>query len=385
LAEKRHLAAVVVLGVIACWVAWPARAQNTSRLATTIEAVLANPVFFHGRQIAVRGGTAQDAVLTRVLAGDPAATTDRPAVHPVFVFWRQPPARTDGEIRGEFWDLGRLQQNDSRFSSYDFRPVLEAASGGRWPGRDEVFVLLGASIVEIAEPTTPSLRAIALSPARFADRGVTVTGRFRGRNLFGDIASAINRSKWDFVLQSADAALWVSGLRPRGSGFELDPGAKVDTGRWLEVTGTVRREGTLVWIEGESLRVAKPPSESDAEPPPAPVIVEAPPSVIFTAPLAEETDVPTTTTVRLQFSRDMDGRSFRGRVRVSYTGTPGGTVAPAPAATTTYQEGRRALEIKFATPLERFQTVKVELLEGITALGGHGMAPWSLTFSTGAK
>jgi hypothetical protein len=383
--KQSRLAVVVVLAGIAGCVAWPAGAQHTSRIATTIEAVLANPVFFHGRQIAIRGGTAQDRGVTRVLAGDPSARTDPPPVHPVFVFWRQPPARSDGEVRGEFWDLGRLREDDSRFSSYDLRPVLEAANGGRWPGRDEVFVLLGSTLVEVAEPSTPSLRAIALSPARFADRGVTVTGRFRGRNLFGDLASAINRSRWDFVLQSADAALWVSGLRPRGSGFELDAGAKVDTGRWLEVSGTVRRDGSLVWLEGESIRMTKPPTESDAEPAPAPVIAEAAPSVIFTAPLAEETDVATNTSVRLQFSRDMDGRSFRGRVRVSYVSTPTAPAGPAPAATTTYQEGRRALEIKFAAPLERFRTVQVELLEGITAMGGQAMSPWSMTFSTGAK
>ena len=85
-----------------------------------------------------------------------------------------------------------------------------------------------------------------------------MTGRFRGRNLFGDLPSALNRSRWDFVVQSADAAIWVSGLRPRGKGFELDPGAKVDTGRWLEVSGTVHVEGSQVWIDGESLRIAQP-------------------------------------------------------------------------------------------------------------------------------
>ena len=381
----RSIAPLVGTALLLGAVAWPGGAQTTSRIATTVEAVLANPVFFHGRPIAIRAGTAQDRAVTRVIAGDPASATAAPPLHPVFVFWRQAPSRTDGEIRGEFWDLGRLREDDSRLTSHNFRPVLEAASGGRWPGRDEVFVLLGASLVEVTQSTTPTLREIALTPARFADRGVTVTGRFRGRNLFGDLASALNRSRWDFVLQSADAALWVSGVRPRGSGFELDPGAKVDTGRWLEVSGTVRSENSLVWIDGESLRLTKAPSSTDAEPAPTPVIVEAAPTVIFTAPLADETDVETSTSVRLQFSRDMDGRTFRGRVRVSYVPTPSATPGPAPALSVNYQEGNRALEIKFATPLERFQTVKVELLEGIAAMGGQPLAPWSMTFSVGAK
>ena len=46
----------------------------------------------------------------------------------------------------------------------------------------------------------------------------------------------------------ADGAVWVSGLRPKGKDFDLDPVARVDTGRWLEVTGTVHREGPMVWL-----------------------------------------------------------------------------------------------------------------------------------------
>jgi hypothetical protein len=383
---RRFFAALVVLGVFGACIESPLRAQATGRLATSVEAVLADPVFFHGRQIAVRAATVQDRNLTRLVVGD-AAAAGAPRTHPVFVFWRQPPSRTEGEIRGEFWDLGRLREDDSRFTSYDLRPVLEAATGGRWPGRDEVFVLLGASAVDAPVPTSPSVRAIVLSPSQFADRGVTVTGRFRGRNLFGDLASALNRSRWDFVLQSADAAIWVSGLRPKGTGFELDPGAKVDTGRWLEVSGTVHTEGSHVWIEGESLRMARPPSESDAEPAPTPVIKEKPPSVIFTAPLVDEVDVLTDSSVRVQFSRDMDGRTFRGHVRVSYvvTAPAAPPPGPVPTITTAYHEGNRALEIKFAKPLDRFQTVKVELLEGIAAMDSQALLPWSMTFSTGAK
>ena len=39
--------------------------------------------------------------------------------------------------------------------------------------------------------------------------------------------------------------------------------------------------------------------------------------------------------------------------------------APRRRFTVRYHEGNRALEIKFAAPLDRFRTVKVELLEGI--------------------
>jgi hypothetical protein len=375
--------ALVAALVCAC-IPTPAGGQTAGRVATTIEAAIADAVFFHGRQIAIRAATVQERAGTRVVVGD-LSGSDKPKVHPVFVFWRQAPSRTDGEIRGEFYDLGRLREDDSRFSSYDFKPLLESI-GGRWPNRDEVFVIVGATVADAVETSAPTIRAIVLQPSKFADRGVTVTGRFRGRNLFGDLPSPLNRSRWDFVVQSADAAIWIGALRPRGTGFELDPGAKVDTGRWVEVSGTVHVEGSRVWIEGESLRIAKPPTDTDAEPTPIPVIKEAAPTVIFTAPLTEETDVLTDTTVRLQFSRDMDGRTFRNHVRVSYVPTPANqSPNPIPAVTPTYHEANRALELKFAAPLERFQTVKVELLEGIAALDGQTLVPWSMTFSTGAK
>jgi hypothetical protein len=142
-----------------------------------------------------------------------------------------------------------------------------------------------------------------------------------------------------------------------------------------------------VWIEGESLRIAKPPTETETEPTPMPVIKEAAPTVIFTAPLTEDVDVTTDTSVRVQFSRDMDGRTFRGHVRVSYVVTNPATPPPPslPVPTSTYHEANRALEIKFAGPLARFQTVKVELLDGIAAMDGQVLVPWAMTFSTGAK
>lgn len=76
----------------------------------------------------------------------------------------------------------------------------------------------------------------------------------------------------------------------------------------------------------------------------------------------------------------MDRTSFRDRVRAVY----GDATKTAAAVTWVYNEGQRALEIKFVQPLERFQTVTIELLEGITAFDGQLLAPWSLTFTTGA-
>jgi hypothetical protein len=52
-------------------------------------------------------------------------------------------------------------------------------------------------------------------------------------------------------------------------------------------------------------------------------------------------------------------------------------------STTTYDEGRRVMEIHFATPVDPFRTIVVELREGITGTDGQPMKPFKLTFATG--
>ena len=49
-------------------------------------------------------------------------------------------------------------------------------------------------------------------------------------------------------------------------------------------------------------------------------------------------------------------------MRASYVG--GAPTAEGPALKTTYDAANRAIEIKFAQPLEPFRTVKIEILEG---------------------
>lgn len=372
-------------GLVVAAVLWSAAtpaAQAPGRIATSAEALITFPLFFHGKQVVVRQPLEETNGLTRLVLpeGD---STPRRGPRSIFVLWKERPTRSDGEIRGEFWDLGRLEEGDSRFASYDFRTILETTTQGRWPPRDQLFVIVAATLVEAPLPPNPTIRAIALAPDRYADRAVTVVGRFRGRNLYGDQPQPLNKARWDFVVQSADASVWVTGVRPRGNGFDLDPGARVDTGHWLQVAGMVRRSGPSVWIEATTLEAASAPAETAVEItlPPAPK--QPPPTIVFSAPIAEETDADRSAPIRIQFSRDMDARTFRDRVRVTYAPRADAPAPPAPAFSATYNEGSRALQITLAQPLERFQTVKIELLEGIVAADGQALAPWTLSFTTG--
>ena len=349
--------------------------QPATRTAATAEGLIGSAVFYHGKPVVLQHAVVHDQAVPR-LAG---------TVKPVYVFWKERPSTDAGEIRGEFWDLGRIESGDSRFSGYDLLQIVESTLRGRWPARDQVFVLLGATLTSSTPSPAPTLRAIALTPDAYEGREVKVVGRFKGRNLYGELPQALGKAKWDFVLQSAEGALWVTGVRPKGSGFDLDPGARVDTGRWLEVKGTVERTGNLVYINATSVAQATAPSETVAEV----MLPERPklpvPEVIFSAPVPDDEGVEPSTQVRIQFSRDIDPKTIANVVKVTYVLPPdAGPDAPKPPGfTVTYNDPAHAIEVKFAQPLARFQKVRVELLEGILALDGQMVKPWTLTFTTG--
>ena len=113
------------------------------------------------------------------------------------------------------------------------------------------------------------------------------------------------------------------------------------------------------------------------------------PEAVFSAPTQDESDVALNTTVRIQFSRDLDPATIKGHVRVSYldaqTRERGEFVTPSAEFTTAYNAANRVLEIRFAKPLERFRTLKVELLEGILGVDQQPLKPWTLTFGLGGS
>ncbi len=354
----------------------PAAAQPLSRFATTVAALVHFPVFFNGRTVVVRGELRhQDH--TVVLIGPDAGKSV------YLVFKGAAPEDGQVEVRGTMFDVGKLTENDRHLSGIDLESILQTETNGRWPGSGDVLLVMVDQVAPALPPTAPSVRTVALDPGRYEDLRVTLVGRFRGANLYGDLPRAPGKSKWDFVLQSADAAVWVTGLRPRARGLDLDPDARRDTGRFVEVSGVVKHEDGVVWLEGQLIAPADAPAETEA---PATIVPPQgpPPEVVFSAPIADDVDVSPSTTVRIQFSRDMKAATFKDRVRVAYFGGAAGPTPTPPAFRTAYHDDERELEITFEQPLQRFRSVRVDLLEGITALDGAVMAPWSLTFSVGA-
>src|SRR6476620_4319860 len=81
---------VLLTLVLGLSLVWSIAAQQTGRIATTVDALLAEASFFNGRQVAFRSGVVQDRGGVRLAVTDPAAAapaTGAPRVHPVFVYW----------------------------------------------------------------------------------------------------------------------------------------------------------------------------------------------------------------------------------------------------------------------------------------------------------
>lgn len=344
------------------------------RRITTLTALTTFPVFYHLQPVHVRGTAREQDGMFRL-------------EHDAARVWlvngpsgRLPDANAASEVTGTFMDVGRLDPSDAR-SQTALATLSQRILNRNWPGVGELLVLIVDGATTADPFPAPSVRALALAPERYVDQEVTVVGRFRGRNLYGDLADAPGKSRWDFVLQSADAAVWVTGRRPRGNGFDLNVDNRVDTGRWLEVAGLVKVERGLVRLEATAIRAAQAPAQTAQ--PEAVVTVPVripPPEVVFSAPTDGETEVEPNATIRVQFSRDLKPESVKGQVGVSYVGVD----KPAPVFAANYDAGRRVLEIKFAAPLEPFHTVQVKLDSGIVATDGQPLGAWTVTFSVGS-
>ena len=359
----------------------PIHGQTPARRGATVAALLAYAGFYQAQPVVLRGrlATRDQAVLI-------SPTADR-AVPLIF----KGPSPVDGpvELRATFWDVGRLPREDPRIVTLGLDRILPNGVEGDWPRPGEIVALVVTDAMS-AQPVDgePTLRDIALDPSQHVGKRVTVKGQFRGRNLYGDVPQGPGLSQWDFVLRAADSALWVTGLRPRGKGFNLDIEARVDTGNWLEAAGILREAKGLVWIEAQQLALTKPDLEiRNAETPPIPQMGPAP-EVIFSDPEEGDIDVPIKALIRLQFSRDMNPDTFKGNVRWNYTAPepPGGVTAAQGESSRVpefkYDRARRALELRLSLDAAAsYRNVAIELLDGVAATDGAKMKPWRLTFT----
>ena len=239
--------ACVIFIVTACLSSTSASSQ-TIRRSASIDALQQHRIFFHREEVVVITDVITEGVLTWLISDDDASQVLALDIPPL-----PTGSRERLEIVGTFYDVGRLNEDDPRLSGLPISQFSQELLRKRWPGVGELPIIVANSTRPALEPDVTTLRNIVLEPQRYINKGVTVTGRFRGRNLYGDLPEAPEASRWDFVLHSVDASVWVVGKEPKGDGFELDIMARVDTGKWLEVTGDVVVEDGMVLIEAGTL------------------------------------------------------------------------------------------------------------------------------------
>jgi Bacterial Ig-like domain len=356
-------------------------AQPPMRRAATIEAVRTYAGFFHGQLVSLQGR-----VVTRAL--ESTLTTDAASLRLV---GRERLSEGASELRGVVYDIGRMNTDDPRLVTLELRDLIQREYGERWPKPGEEIVLQVTSAGPLPAPQSsaaPPIRHIVLDPLKYEGTKIVVVGQFRGRNLYADVPDSPTSSRDDFVLRSGDAALWVTGVRPRGKGFSFDPRRRVDTGQWVRVSGVVRQGRGLVWLEGTSIEIADATSE-EVEEVAGPPLPPPPLDVVFTSPSEGEVDVRPDAVIRLQFSRDVDLASLKDRIRISYSPAESvqrGEAQPPPVTFgVNWTAPTRGLEIRPSQPLERFRQVRVELLDGIRGPDGAALRAFSLTFSTGGS
>jgi Bacterial Ig-like domain len=366
-------------------------AQTSGRHLTTIDALRRFSGYFHLQNVVLRGEFVEVAARraangsTRPGGGaaDVSVTGQRLALHSgdsemQVILNDVSPLDGPVEVRGQLIDVGRLTSADPRLGRYDNKPDPE-----HWPMPGEELVLSLTSVTKAAPDGAATIRSIALEPWKYEGQTVTVTGQFGGRNLFGDVPASPARDKYDFVLRNPEGAVWVTGLRPKGKGFDLNVDARVDTSHWLQVSGVIKRDRALVVLEAKTINAAQPPAARAVAEEPEPLAPKEPGEVVFSSPTDGETGVSPTAPLRVQFSRGVDPPTLNSRFRFSYVGgeAPSGTVD----VQATYDVGTHAVVLKLSKPLEAFRTVKIELLDGVKTFDGAPIKPWSVTFSVGAN
>lgn len=230
-----------------------------------------------------------------------------------------------------------------------------------------------------AEAGTPVLgRPVTLQELRTANGAldgalVRAIGRFRGRNLYRDLAPATQAGDKDWVLRDGSHSVWVTGAPPSGQGFKLDPLASADTLQWLAVVGRpVTREG-VVSLAAVSVALVAPPAEARQVTSRAQGKGYEEPVVTFALPDTGERIAPDTQFV-IQFSAPMDPTSLQGRVVLEYDPPVPGS-HDLEGVTVGYSEETRHVVVEPRRPLRRGRALRCRLLPGIVDVSGRPLNP----------
>jgi hypothetical protein len=221
------------------------------------------------------------------------------------------------------------------------------------------------------------LRDLLKSPEPYLDKRVSMIGKFRGNDLYDDLSMQSKKTPRDFVIKVADAAIWVTGRRPRGKGFKLNPKMRRDTGKWLKVTGIPWMEDEMVYVRAERIELTDKPDDPALEPVKIDRAAleaekEPPPEVAFTIPLDGESGISLDSDFRVQFSNDMNPASFDRNIDLIYSDDDG-IGNPFPDMQIRYEDASRTLVVLPGKKLDPGKEVQLILYNGIVDENGKAL------------
>ncbi len=224
-----------------------------------------------------------------------------------------------------------------------------------------------------AKVAVTTLELLVTRAGKMDGQLVRVVGKFRGRNLFGDLPAKSMRRVDDWVIKDSLFAVWVSNKKPKGDGFELDPSIRRDSSRWVEVIGRPSTRNGVVVIDAAQVALTQPPTPKAeaAPPPPPPERPKIPPMIVFSLPLDGESDFEFSGRIMVQFNNDMDEDSFKGRVGLRYEGAAMPGDPGFERMRVSYDPGSKALIVDPGAPILKGRILDLVLLTGIVDIDGQ--------------
>ena len=401
------------LGVLAMLaLASPFAAQSARRemlgppTRVDVETLVRTPAFYHEKLVMVKGEIRQGSMADMQnqvyeLRGESALRTVRIGQPIGSMRDLQFLVGEDVEIIGIFWDLSSETILTRELRDYPGALVQQDDMMSRGTSQSNLFIGV-EEVTRVEKPPAPKgaeaekrkevvvpdlppsdqvdLRELMSNPDPYYDRLISVVGKFRGDNVYNDLPMRTKKTPRDFIIKVADVALWVTGKRPRGKGFELNPERRRDTGKWLKVTGNPWTDEGVVYLKARKIEMVPKPEDSDLEPRKVEDELaeleaqEPPPEVVFSMPLAGEKSLPLNSEFRIQFSKDMDDASFDRNVDLIYS-DDGPDDHSFPDMQISYDRPSRSLVVISGKVLEPGKEIRLILYRGITDNDGRPLVP----------
>ncbi len=390
----------------------PLAAQSMQRQAlgppsrVDVESLIRSPASYHERLVMVKGKLRQGTMADMQnqiyeLRGGNALRTVRVGQPVGSMRDLQYLVGGEVEIIGIFWDLSSSTVFERELRDYPGARVQQDTPMGASMSQSNLFIGV-EEVTPVEKPPEPKgaeaekrkdvvipdlppsdhvdLRELMSHPDPHYDRLISVVGKFRGDNVYNDLPMRTKKTPRDFIIKVADVAIWVTGKRPRGKDFELNPERRRDTGKWLKVTGTPWTDEGVVYLKAKKIEMVPKPEDPDLEPRKVADELaeleaqEPPPEVVFSMPLTGEKSVPLNSEFRIQFSKDMDITSFDRNVDLIYS-DDGPDDHSFPDMEISYDGPSRSLVVIPGKGLEPGREIRVILYRGITDNDGRPLVP----------